>query len=134
MLLVAVNAAIIIAVIAVFCVKLVNRRDASWRVQLSTLFLPFIPLAIYLSLFCRVLELVQRESGEKWRAEFWPLIPLFVIFVVITTAILLVFGEAVVGVRCKSFAEFPVLKARTNKKSWPVTSETDLAERFASTA
>jgi hypothetical protein len=97
-------AAVIIAVIGIFCVKMVNRRDAHWRVQLATLFLPFVPLAIYLSLFRRVLELNGKESvGQNW-IRVWPLIPLFVAFVVFTTAMLLVFGEAVVWFASRAIA------------------------------
>jgi hypothetical protein len=88
--------AVIIAVIGIFCVKIVNRRDSHWRVQLATLFLPFVPLAIYLSLFRRVLELNEKEAvGQNW-TRVWPLIPLFLAFVVLTTVMLLILGEAVV--------------------------------------
>jgi Na+/phosphate symporter len=87
-----IGSAAIIAVIAVFCAKWVSRPARQRRVKLGTLFLLFIPASIYLALLSQIFQVLPKEMV----LPRWIVVSYFVLFVALTTVVLLYFGEAVV--------------------------------------
>jgi hypothetical protein len=89
-------AAAMIGVIAVFCAKWVRHPDDMRRMKLSTLFLPFIPISIYLALYRQLFALIPGDVIRDAPHVWWMLHIYFLAFVVLTTVVLLWFGEAIV--------------------------------------
>ncbi len=65
--------------------------------KLSTLFLPFIPLAVYLSVFSRAVAEVRRADPQHAANAGVLMLPVFLLVAALSTVILLWFGEAVAG-------------------------------------
>ena len=89
------GAAAIIASLALFCAKWVSQKEnENWQVSLSTLLLLFIPFSIYLAWHSQMLQairkVVPRDDGFPW----WLIHVYFIFFVVLTTIVLIRFGEA----------------------------------------
>lgn len=95
--------AVIIAVIAIFCVKWVTQKSDSRQVKLSTLFLPFIPISIYLALFSQLLQAIRNDATDGLPVGAWIISLPFVVFVVLTTIVLMRFGEALVWLLLRSY-------------------------------
>jgi hypothetical protein len=89
----------IVVVIALFCAKWVSRPAGQRRVRLGTLFLLFIPASIYLALLSQVFQVLPQEMA----LTRWIVVPFFIVFVLLTTSVLLYFGEAVVWLFLKAY-------------------------------
>jgi hypothetical protein len=87
-------AATIIVVIAIFCAKWVRHDGRRGQTKLSTLFLPFIPISIYLALYSQLLKAIRKEAPGDMAIGPWITILPFAVFVAFTTIVLLGYGEA----------------------------------------
>ena len=87
-------ASIVTVSIGLFCVKLVNRSKRGDRFGLSTILLIFVPASVYLSVTHWIVQLLRPPdpaAGSPWPAALF----LSVVFFVLTTALLLMMGEAI---------------------------------------
>jgi hypothetical protein len=112
-------AAAITSVIAIFCTKWVSQQGAMRQMSLSTLFLPFIPISIYLALYSQILNIIR---GLEFRnAPFaWLLHIYYLAFVALSTIVLLWLGEAVVWMAMvihRNFSIARIARGRRNKSS-----------------
>lgn len=87
-------AAVVIAVLANFCVKFVKREEGDRRLSLASLLLLFIPATIYLTGVRLFLNAIAEEP-LSWALLIF-VIALVVLALLLTTAILLWMGEACV--------------------------------------
>lgn len=84
-----------IAVIALFCAKWVTQEEVNRGVRLSTLFLLYIPISIYLALYSQLLQAIRTDAPDV-DVAWWIILLPFSLFAAFTTILLLWFGEAVV--------------------------------------
>jgi hypothetical protein len=106
------SAAVIMAVLAIFGVRALNHRGSAVQFTLSTVFLVLIPLSIYLA---ALRWLIQGLPIERMDGTAWLVVSVVsIVFMLLSTAILLWFAEALVWVALLFLRGFSRLRARRN--------------------
>ena len=86
--------AVMIAALAICCAKWVSHEDGNRRMKLSTLFLLFVPVSIYLALYSQLLQAIRNAVPRDAEFPWWLIHIYFALFVIFTTMVLIRFGEA----------------------------------------
>jgi hypothetical protein len=87
------GAAVVTISIGLFCAKLIERSRRRDRIRLSTLFLAFVPISVYMAAMHWIVRGVEAISGD---GNPWPAIVVIgIVFFLVTTVTLLCMGEAI---------------------------------------
>lgn len=94
---------VVVAAIGALCVRLARRTGTERQFSMATALLLFVPFAVYLGAIRCVVSAIQ-QSGEDVEPFLWVLFGAYcLMFMVITTVVLLLFAEASVWLAISLF-------------------------------